>query len=74
MRQECPSKDFIKRLQGEEIKSVMRVWKKFSPGIDRMRGGGGETRISEENRTRAVVFRLKSGGGKRRQRICGKTR
>jgi hypothetical protein len=56
-----PSKDFIKYLQDKEIKHVMRVQKRFSPGIDRMRGGGREIRILDGIRTRAIAFRLKSG-------------
>jgi hypothetical protein len=56
-----PSKDFIKYMQDKEIKYVMRVQKRFNPRIDRMRSGGREIRISEGVRTRAIVFRLKSG-------------
>jgi hypothetical protein len=61
MRPGCPFKDFIKHLQEKEIKHVMRVRKRFNPDIDRMRGGGGETRISEGIRTRAVALRVASG-------------
>jgi hypothetical protein len=49
-----PSKDFIKCQQDREIKYVMRVQKRFNSGIDRMRSGGREIRISEGVLTRAI--------------------
>jgi hypothetical protein len=69
-----PSKDFIKRSQDKEIKYVMRARKRFNSGIDRMRSGGGETRISEGALTRAMVFRLASGEREALTTNLGKTR
>jgi hypothetical protein len=54
-------KDFIKCLRDKETKYVMRARKRFNSGIDRIRGGGGETRISEGGMTRAAALRLASG-------------
>jgi hypothetical protein len=67
-----PSKEFIKRLRDREIKHVMRVRRRFSPHIGRVRGGGEVIRLSEGMRARAIVFRLAGGGGKRWQRAWRK--
>jgi hypothetical protein len=56
-----PSRDLIKYLRDRKIKYVMRVPKGFSPGIDSMGEGSRDIRLAEDIRTRAVVFRLKSG-------------
>jgi hypothetical protein len=56
-----PSKDFVKYLQDKEIKYVMRAQKGFNPRIDRMRNGSKNIKLSEGVKTRAIVFRLKSG-------------
>jgi hypothetical protein len=57
-----PSKDLIKYLRDKNIKYVMRVPKGFSSDIDSMGEGSRYIRLTEDIRTRAVVFRLKSGG------------
>jgi hypothetical protein len=56
-----PSKAFITYLQEKEIKPVMRVRKKFNSRMDGMRGGSKVIKLSEGVKTRAIVFRLKSG-------------
>jgi hypothetical protein len=56
-----PSKDLIKYLQDEEIKYVMRVPKRFNSRIDNMKKGSKVIKLSEGMKTRAIVFRLKSG-------------
>jgi hypothetical protein len=55
-----PSKDFIAYLQDKEIKYIMRVTKRFDSCIDKTRNGSEVTEWSE-GKTRATVFRLKSG-------------
>jgi hypothetical protein len=57
-----PSRDFIKYLQDKQIRYVMRVQGGFSSRIDTMSGGSRVITLSDGNRTRAIVFRLKSGG------------
>jgi hypothetical protein len=56
-----PSKDLIKYIQDKEIKYVMRVQKAFNTCIDKMRSGSKVIKLSEDKRTRAIVFRQKSG-------------
>jgi hypothetical protein len=56
-----PSKDFIKYLQDKEIKYVTRVQKRFNSRIDKMSRGSKGITLTEGVKTRAIVFRLKSG-------------
>jgi hypothetical protein len=56
-----PSKDFIKYLQDKEITYVMRVQRGFNTRIDKMGKGSRVIKLPDGNRTRAVVFQLKSG-------------
>jgi hypothetical protein len=56
-----PSKDFITYLQEKEIRYVMRVQRGFNRRIDRMKRGSKIIGLSDGVRTRATVFRLKSG-------------
>jgi hypothetical protein len=56
-----PSKDLIKYIQDKEIKYVMRVQKRFNSRIDKMRRGSKVIGLTEDIRTRALVFRLTSG-------------
>jgi hypothetical protein len=56
-----PSRDFIKYLQDKEIKYAMRARKRFNSRMDKMRRGSKVIRLTEDIRTRALVFRLTSG-------------
>jgi hypothetical protein len=56
-----PPKDFVKYLQDNEIKYVMRVQKRFNSRIDRMRSCSKAVKLAEGIKTRAIVFRLGNG-------------
>jgi hypothetical protein len=56
-----PSKDFIKRLQEEGIKYVMRVRKGFNARIGRRGKGSERVRLGEGISIRALAFALSSG-------------
>jgi hypothetical protein len=57
-----PSKDLVDHLQDEEIRCVMRVQRGFDFRIDKMKGGSEVIKLSEGMKTRAIAFRLRSGG------------
>jgi hypothetical protein len=48
-----PSKEFIKYVEDKEIKYVMRVHKKFTTRIDKMRSGSKSINLSEGIKTRS---------------------
>jgi hypothetical protein len=56
-----PSRDFVKYLQDNEIRYVMRVARGFSARIDGMRSGSETVRLADGVDARAVVFTLRNG-------------